>query len=62
MLESVGVSIWQMALEPTKSHKLDTEHDSQSNGNRVVIDRHNDENGSASSESDEDDDLAELRE
>jgi len=51
-----------MALEPAKIHKLDAEHDSQSNGNGVVIDRHNDENGSASSESDEDDDSAELYE
>ena len=63
VLESVGASIWQMALEPAaKSHKLDAEHDLQSNGNGVVIDRHNDENGSASSESDADDDSAELHE
>uniref|UniRef100_A0A7C8YJ30 Uncharacterized protein n=1 Tax=Opuntia streptacantha TaxID=393608 RepID=A0A7C8YJ30_OPUST len=63
VLESVGASIWQMALEPAKIRKLDAEHDSQSNGNGVVIDRHNDENGSASSESDEDDDdSAELYE
>lgn len=39
VLESVGASIWQMALGPTKNHRLDVEHDSQSNGNGVVIDR-----------------------
>lgn len=40
MLESVGVSIWQMALEPSKSDKGGIGHEAQSNGNGngVVID------------------------
>lgn len=62
VLESVGASIWQMALGPTKNHRLDVEHDSQSNGNGVVIDRCSDGNGSESSESDEDDDSAVVHE
>lgn len=59
MLESVGVSIWQMALEPSKSDKGVIGHEAQSNGNGngVVID-HNSE----SSDDDDSDDLVELHE
>ncbi|XP_021851251.2 WD repeat-containing protein PCN [Spinacia oleracea] len=57
VLESVGVSIWQMAVEPLRSGRGYIEHEAHSNGNGVVID-----NISEHSESSDDDDAVELNE
>ncbi|GAB4830243.1 hypothetical protein Ancab_019883 [Ancistrocladus abbreviatus] len=62
VLDSVGVSIWQMAVQPYNNPLADTEHNSQNIGNGVVIDRYSDDNDSSSSESGDDDDLVELHE
>ena len=58
VLETVGVSIWQMALEPSKRPKEDIEPEALSNGNGVVID--NVSVDSDSSDDDDSDDLVEL--
>ncbi|GAB4836764.1 hypothetical protein Ancab_001676 [Ancistrocladus abbreviatus] len=62
VLDSVGVSIWQMAVQPYNNPLADTEHNSQNIGNGVVIDRYSDHNDSSSSESGDDDDSVELHE
>ncbi|GMH16469.1 hypothetical protein Nepgr_018310 [Nepenthes gracilis] len=54
VLDSVGVSIWQMAVQPYNEHLIDVEHDSHNIGNGDVIDRYSDDNDSSSSESDDD--------
>ncbi|CAO2833918.1 unnamed protein product [Amaranthus hypochondriacus] len=58
VLETVGVSIWQMALEPSKRRKEDIEPEALSNGNGVVID--NVSVDSDSSDDDDSDDMVEL--
>ncbi|KAL2895013.1 WD repeat-containing protein PCN [Bienertia sinuspersici] len=56
VLESVGVSIWQMALEPLKNIREGMEHEPHNNGNGVVIDYNNE------SSDDDSDDSVELHE
>ncbi|GAB4841396.1 hypothetical protein Ancab_022125 [Ancistrocladus abbreviatus] len=56
VLDSVGVSIWQMAVQPYKNTLSDAEHKSHNTENGIVIDRCSDDNDSSSSESDDDDD------
>lgn len=62
VLESVGVSIWQMAVEPCKSPMGGVEHEAHcnGNGNGVVID--NNSEISESSDDDDSDDTFELNE
>uniref|UniRef100_A0A803M2L7 Uncharacterized protein n=1 Tax=Chenopodium quinoa TaxID=63459 RepID=A0A803M2L7_CHEQI len=60
VLESVGVSIWQMAVEPLKNSWGDIEHEAHSNGNGVVIDNNIDD--SESSDDDESYGRVELHE
>lgn len=56
VLESVGVSIWQMAVDPIKRRWGDIEHDAHSNGNGVVIDSSISNSSEVSESSDDDDD------
>ncbi|KAL8154032.1 hypothetical protein V2J09_011792 [Rumex salicifolius] len=55
-LDSIGTSIWQMAVQPCdKKTTYDDESESQSNSNGIVIDNNSNEYDSGSSSSDDDD-------
>ncbi|KAK9756493.1 hypothetical protein RND81_01G101700 [Saponaria officinalis] len=61
VLQTVGVSIWQMAVEPYKSASEENGHQTLSNGNGVVIDRQSgDESDSGSSDESDSDDSIEI--
>lgn len=66
VVDSIGVSIWQMAVQPFRNLTSHAEEDSHINGNGTVIDRYSSESGSdsdsESSDSDDDEDLAEVHE
>lgn len=62
VLESIGVSIWQMAVAPSSSTLVHTEPKSQHLGNGYLNDRHNDSSDCESSESEDDLDSGERRE
>ncbi|XP_073525687.1 uncharacterized protein [Phyllobates terribilis] len=58
-LDSIGTSIWQMAVQPCdKQTTYDDESESQSNSNGTVIDNNSNEYDSGSSSSDDDDDYS----
>ncbi|KAH9604460.1 hypothetical protein KSS87_000998 [Heliosperma pusillum] len=61
VLQTVGVSIWQMALEPCKSYRDEVGNELKGNENGVVIDRNSgDESGSESSDESDSDDSVDL--
>ncbi|GAB2293759.1 hypothetical protein Dimus_027972 [Dionaea muscipula] len=60
VVDSVGVSIWQMALQPQHNALVGVEHDSHNMGNGAVIDRYSDSDDK--SESDDDDGSVDLHE
>ncbi|CAK7347407.1 unnamed protein product [Dovyalis caffra] len=63
VLESIGVSIWQMAVAPCSNSAVHTEHNSQHLGNEYLNDRHKGgEESECSSESEEDSDSDEQHE
>ncbi|KAL8172058.1 hypothetical protein V2J09_023862 [Rumex salicifolius] len=62
ILDSVGASIWQMALQPSNEEKFYSQQLPQSNGSGVTYDRYSDGNASESSSSDDEDNSVELRE
>ncbi|KAL9225646.1 hypothetical protein vseg_001545 [Gypsophila vaccaria] len=60
VLQTVGVSIWQMAVEPYNSANEENANERLSNGNGVVIDRNSgDESDSGSSDESDSDDSVE---
>ena len=63
MLESIGVSIWQMAVAPSSNSAIHTEHKPPHLGNGYLNGRHKGgEESEYSSESEDDSDLDEQRE
>ncbi|KAG8633354.1 hypothetical protein MANES_18G095200v8 [Manihot esculenta] len=62
VLASIGVSIWQMAVEPSRDPPSQKDIGSKHLGNGYLNDKHNDINDYPSSESEDDSDSDELHE
>ncbi|KAF2291090.1 hypothetical protein GH714_019827 [Hevea brasiliensis] len=62
VLESIAVSIWQMAVEPSSNPPIQKDLDSKNLGNGYLNDKQNDIDDCQSSESEDDSDSDELHE
>lgn len=61
-LDSIGVAIWQMAVEPCSNSELNQKQSSKHFENGLINHRDSESSDSESSESEDDDDSVELHE